>query len=170
MGNINHYPNKLAVEWMATKLAPEMAQVCPNVAINVVGCTAEQVPEAWRHPQIQYLGGLDREGVGKLFCQSDVMLCPIENDYGMKFKSAEAIVFGTPLLASVQTLLGLPYLSNQPVIDLKKPRDAAVLLRDLAGNKPRLMELSAAQTAQYHAFVATQKSIWTETLNATPLI
>jgi hypothetical protein len=41
-------------------------------------------------------------------------VCPVSNDYGCKFKAAEALVCGTPLLASRQTLLGLPYLP-QPI-------------------------------------------------------
>jgi hypothetical protein len=53
------------------------------------------------------------------------MICPLENDFGVKFKAAEALAHGTPLLASRQTLLGLPYLDEEPALDLARPDEAA---------------------------------------------
>jgi len=168
VGNISHYPNRLAIEWIATKLAPEMAQICPGIGIKIVGCTPQDVRASWQQPNVQFLGAMDRAYVKNLFCHADLMLCPIENDFGMKFKSAEAIAFGTPLLASIQTLRGLTYLTTPPAIDLNRPEAAATLVRDLLACKERLIELSAAQTRDYTAFVKTQKSIWTSTLDDTP--
>ena len=170
VGNILHYPNKLAMEWLATRLAPEMLQLCPDIRIKIVGCKPENAPPLWKSSNLDFLGPLDREGVENLFCISDLLICPIENDFGLKFKTAEAIAFGTPLLASVQTLLGLPYLSNPPAINLQRPRDAALLIRDLTSNKERLMQLSAAQTRDQAAFIETQKAIWTTTLLDTPVM
>jgi glycosyltransferase involved in cell wall biosynthesis len=165
VGSIGHYPNYEAIAWIATKLAPELAKLRLDIRIKIIGCTLEKTPEAWRKSGVEFLGAGSREDVERLFRESDLMLCPIENDFGMKFKAAEAIAFGTPLLASVQTLLGLPYLGGHPAIRLDRPREAAVLISELVGNEKKLVELSARQDQLHDAFVESQNSIWTRTLN-----
>lgn len=172
VGSILHYPNKLAVEWILNKLGPEMAKVCPEIVIKIVGCSSQDAAElgTGAAANISFLGVSDRESLEHLFCHADLMLCPIENNFGMKFKSAEAIAYGIPLLASVQTLLGLPYLKNSPSIHLDKPAEAAILIRDLTANGDRLLQLSASQKQEQDAFIKTQKNIWKNTLMETPII
>lgn len=160
VGNIAHYPNRLAIEWIATQLAPRAHAQRPDVQFVIVGAAEAQTPPEWRHPAVKYLGAGDRATVDQLFRTADLMLCPIENDFGMKFKAAEAIAYGTPMLASRQTLLGIPYLHGTPSIDLDNPAHAAQLVCDLVGQRAALEELSAAQLRQARQFLLTQKNVW----------
>jgi glycosyltransferase involved in cell wall biosynthesis len=170
VGSITHYPNEDAISWIATRLAPELLKLRPEIRIRIFGCTSEAVPQKWRSPNIDFLGGGSREEVERFFREVDLMLCPIRNDFGMKFKAAEALAFGIPLLASRQTLLGLPYLTNQPAIDLQNPHETAVLISELVGNEKKLVELSASQERQYTEFTLSQSDVWTKVLSDIPLI
>lgn len=160
IGNINHDPNRLAMEWIATQLAPRAHQQRPDIEILVVGAEAEKVPPGWRHPAIKYLGLGDRDLAHRLFRTADVMLCPIENDYGMKFKAAEAVAYGTPMLASRQTLLGLPYLTAAPSLDLTDPAGAARLLCSLVGQRAALERISAQELAEGQRHRDSQRTVW----------
>ena len=58
---------------------------------------------------LQFCGRSDAQSVASLFKTSDVMLCPLENDYGVKFKAAEALSYGDPdYLRLAKRCLGFP--------------------------------------------------------------
>ncbi|MGI4977368.1 MAG: glycosyltransferase [Janthinobacterium lividum] len=164
VGNIAHYPNRLAIEWLTRRFAPVLLELDGRVRISIVGATASDVDAAHRHANIDFLGTADASTLTGLFLGAGLMLCPIENDYGVKFKAVEALSYGTPLLASRQTLLGLPHLSGIPMFDLDRPDEAAALVRDLALDPGRLVALGALQQRQQAAFIATQGDIWSRTI------
>jgi glycosyltransferase involved in cell wall biosynthesis len=166
VGNLEHYPNRVGIEWIATKLAPEVGKARPSISFTIVGASVEEVPDGWRRNSIKYLGEADRQVVEKLFLSADVFLCPIENTFGVKFKAAEALSFGIPLLASEQTLLGLPYLSADPNLTLNDPVRAAHLICATVGNRERLIELSSDQRARQRKFAATQVDVWSRMLGS----
>jgi glycosyltransferase involved in cell wall biosynthesis len=169
IGDVHHYPNWLAVEWIATKLAPALRAVRSNVHISVVGALASQVPSHWDQPNMLFLGRSTNEAVKKLFLTADMMLCPIENNYGVKFKSLEAIAYGIPLIASRQTLLGLPYLPEEPAIDLQDVASAASTICALLANPTALIRLAALQRELQDAFIADQRTVWSRSLRDIPL-
>lgn len=165
VGNISHYPNRLAIEFIARRLAPRIAARRDDVLINVIGADAADVPAEWRNPIVSYLGVSDASTVANLFQSSDLFLCPIQNDFGMKFKLAEAVSYATPFLASRESALCVPYLSGLPHIDLSDDEAAADLICRLIGNRPKLERLSESIRLRHRAFVASQKNIWSRVLS-----
>ena len=67
VGNIGHYPNKLAVKWLATKFAPALERIDPEAVIRVVGADEVSVPKQWKRPNVCYLGVADRATVDDIF-------------------------------------------------------------------------------------------------------
>lgn len=169
VGSVHHYPNRLAISWISELLAPAMLELGSDIRLTIVGAAEADVPEKARLPNIDFLGPSDSETVASLFQSADLMLCPIENDYGVKFKAAEALAYNTPLLASKQTLLGFPYLKDMPAIDLTNPQEAATTLCNLIDNPDKLRGLARSQERQQRSFVETQNDIWSRTLRAVPL-
>ena len=165
IGDVNHYPNWLAVEWIARQLAPALLAAGSQVQIAVVGAVASQGTCQWDQSNILFLGRSTDETVQRLFLTADMMLCPIENDYGVKFKSLEALAYGIPLFASRQTLLGLPYLPEEPAIDLKDAASAARTICALVSNPEALIQLAASQCERQNAFIASQRTVWSRTLS-----
>jgi glycosyltransferase involved in cell wall biosynthesis len=166
VGGMGHYPNRVAIEWLARELAPRLLAAGSNAKITIVGATEADIPEAHRHTNLEPLGPSDGETVSRLFLTSDLSICPVENDYGVKFKALEALAFGTPLLASRQTMVGLPHLQGFPSIDLREPAEAATLLASLLGDRDRLEALASEQQRQQSAFVESQAGVWSRTLEA----
>jgi glycosyltransferase involved in cell wall biosynthesis len=165
VGNVGHVPNWQAVEWIATQLAPRVAAERPELRFAVVGVDAQNVPDAWRQPNVDYLGVADRDRVESLFGgAADLMLCPVKHDGGVKFKAVEALAHGTPLLASRQTLLGLPQLDDDPELDLARPDDAATVVCTLLNSRAALEELAVRQGEAQAAFVASQIGVWSGVL------
>ena len=168
VGNVGHLPNWKAVEWIATQLAPRVAAL-PELRFAIVGAAAEDVPDHWRQPNVGYLGLADRSGVQCLFGgAADLMLCPVENDWGVKIKAVEALAHGTPLLASRQTLLGLPQLDDRPALDLARPDEAADLVCTLLSSRAALDELAVRQREAQAGFIASQSGVWSRVLGSIP--
>jgi glycosyltransferase involved in cell wall biosynthesis len=169
VGNVGHFPNWQAVEWIATQLGPRVAAERPELRFAVVGADAKSVPEPWRQPNISYLGLADRDGVQGLFGgAADLMLCPLENDFGVKFKAVEALAHGTPLLPSRQTLLGLPQLDDEPALDLARPDEAAAVVCTLLSSRAAVEGLAARQREAQVAFIESQSGVWSRVLGSIP--
>jgi glycosyltransferase involved in cell wall biosynthesis len=169
VGNVGHFPNRQAVDWIATQLAPRVAAEGPELRFVVVGAEDENVPDTWRQPNVRYLGIADRDCVRALFGGgADLMICPLENDFGVKFKAAEALAHGTPLLASRQTLLGLPYLDEEPALDLAQPDEAAAMVSALLNSGEALTRLAVRQAEKHVNFVACQDGVWSRVLGSIP--
>ena len=161
VGAIAHYPNRLAIEWLTRELAPRLAGVAPTAKITIVGATDADI--AFPHRNVELLGWGDADAVSRLFRASDLMICPVENDYGVKFKALEALAYGTPLLASKQTLSTLLHLQG-PSIDLHDPAAAARLVADLLASRATIEALAREQQEQQTAFIGSQAGVWSRTL------
>lgn len=168
VGSIYHYPNRLAIEWITQQLAPALLQLESDIRVAIVGAADSDVAPNYRHGNIDFLGRANSDVVETLYKTSDLMICPIQNDYRVKFKALEALAYGTPLYASRQTLLGLPYLSEPLTLDLDRVADAALVISRLLGQPERLRELGRVQGAQQAVFIASQEKIWSRTLDIVP--
>ena len=164
VGNIQHYPNRLAMEWISTQLAPQLMHKGFEGQLVIVGASKKEVPFEWHNDITEFAGFSTASHVDKLFREAALCLCPIENDYGMKFKAAEALAYGTPLLASKQTLLGFPYMRNQPYILLDDAKRAAQTVKELIQNRLKLQKLHRSQQEMHNHFVATQQNIWSQSI------
>jgi hypothetical protein len=166
VGNFAHYPNRLAIEFIAKQLAPGIAARRDDVRISIIGVDAAGVPAEWRHPIVSYLGVSDAATVRKLFQTADLLLCPIKNDFGMKFKVAEASAYATPFLASPETAKCVPYLAGLPQIDLSDPEASVEIACGLIGNRAELERQSEFIRSRHRSFAASQKNVWSRTLLA----
>jgi hypothetical protein len=88
VGNVAHYPNRLAINHIVSELAPVLARV-PDAEFVIVGASQEQIREGHRRPEIRLMGMSNPAEVQQLFLNSALFICPIENTHGMKFKVAE---------------------------------------------------------------------------------
>jgi hypothetical protein len=163
VGEINHWPNRLAINWMAKRLAPALLAAGSDIRLTVVGADASEL-DGEPPPNMDFEGRADPRALSRHFQTTDIMLCPVENDYGVKFKTVEALSYGTPLLASKQTLLGLPHLPDLPAIDLDDPAAAASMLQALLDDADRLKALHAYQIEMQSRFIATQQDVWSRAL------
>jgi glycosyltransferase involved in cell wall biosynthesis len=166
VGNVAHYPNRLAINHIVSKLAPRILARVPDVRFAIVGASPEQVPTERHHPAINLLGTSTPAEVEHLFTTAALFICPVENTFGMKFKVAEAAAYGAPFVASEQVMLGFPYLQGLPHLTLADPDRSADVIAGLLSEEDKLKVLSAEIVRRQRAFAASQKNIWSRTLFA----
>ena len=166
VGAYGHHPNKIAVEYLLDKIIPKLFAAEPDLVFFILGAESGQVKSAYRHPNLIFLGKGTPEIARELFLNANLMLAPIENTHGQKMKIAEAIAYGTPFLASAQTMLGYPYLSDLPYAPLEKTDKSVEFILELVNSREKLMQLSIETKVRHRAFIQTQKDVWTRLLTS----
>ncbi len=129
VGNIGHYPNRDAVEWICTKLSASLLAIDPGIFIRVIGAEAGNVPAGWRRPNVGFLGMGDATLVDRELCETGLFLAPISNPFGSKIKLLDCLARGTPFAATRQALSGLSQLSGVPLMRLDDPDRSAQTIR-----------------------------------------
>jgi glycosyltransferase involved in cell wall biosynthesis len=160
VGNHGHFPNRDAIEWLATQFAPQLLIIAPSIRLKIVGVRREEVPAAWDLPNLDYLGVADQATVAGLFRLQSAFIAPIANDFGAKFKVAEAISYGTPLLAPESAMSGVPFLPWLPRIRLDRPLEAAQSAKSLIENPEAQKVMSEKIRESAANFIRTQQGIW----------
>jgi glycosyltransferase involved in cell wall biosynthesis len=160
VGSIGYYPNRLAIEWMCVRLAPELERLDAAIRLTIIGASAEQVPEAWRRTNVDFLGFSDRQEVVRQMTTADLFVAPIANTFGAKLKLAECVSYGTPFLATPAALSGLPFLQWIPQIDLAEPAAAARRVAGYLDDPHGLQQLSESIIAHAREARARQPLEW----------
>jgi hypothetical protein len=164
VGKIDHYPNYLAIRWLAEKFAPALQLAAPHLRLEIVGATSEQVPASWRHPNITYLGVSTNEVVEQRLLGCKLFVAPIENNFGSKIKVLQCLSRGTPIVGSEGALSGVPFSGDLPKLTLDDAPGAARMVAELASDAERLLHLSACITRLNEQFDRSRIAEWSTLL------
>jgi hypothetical protein len=150
----------LAIDYIIGVIAPLLHELDPSIRIDVLGADAHDVEEGGMPPNIRLMGYGTSEDARNLFVSGDLLVCPIQNKFGQKFKIAEAVSYAAPFLASQETMLGYPYLSALPSLNLDDPKKCISMIIDLLNSPNSLKELSMHIRILNDKFIQTQKNVW----------
>jgi hypothetical protein len=150
IGNIWHYPNRDAIEWLAGRLAPALASRSPAARIANIG--AERTPSLRScviRPSTTW-GRRPRRRKPGCFAAAR---CSWRRSrtYGAKFKVAEAIAYGMPVLGTDGAMSGVPFLDDIPRIDLSSPDQAAAVIQQHLDDRDLLADISRRIVSRHTA-------------------
>ena len=160
VGSVNHYPNLEAVEWLATRLAPNLEKAAPDCRIKVIGASEDQVPQGWLRPNIDYMGRSTREEVRRLFLECGMFIAPIRNNFGSKIKILEAMSFGTPTIATEFALSGLENTSPIEMMKLEDPEGCASRIVSLMADPACRKRMSEAMEVAHRKQMEETERMW----------
>jgi len=160
VGSVNHYPNLEAVEWLATRLAPNLEKAAPDCRIKVIGASEDQVPQGWLRPNIDYMGRSTREEVRRLFLECGMFIAPIRNNFGSKIKILEAMSFGTPTIATEFALSGLEDSSSIEMMKLEDPEECASRIVSMMADPACRKRMSEAMEVAHRKQMEETERIW----------
>jgi len=160
VGNVAHYPNLEAVEWLAAQLAPILESVGSAAQIHIIGMFAQQAPRAWKRANLTYLGIGDSSLVAKELIGADLFIAPIANSFGSKIKPLDCLSHGTPFIGTNEAMSGLSFLDDVPQILLDHPRRAAETIDALLPDKAFLTSLSHGNAQRLSAALKAHEGDW----------
>ncbi len=134
VGSPGHSPNKFALEWIISRLAPELAALDPSITISLVGNGTQTMPGIDEARNIRALGFVSEDRLALLLENCLCMISPVIHGSGIKTKIIDALNAGCPVLATEESLRGFEFMHFQPRIDIANPRACAEQIVALGSN------------------------------------
>lgn len=159
VGNIGHYPNREAVEWICMKLSSSLLKIDPGISVRIIGVEPGNVPAEWRRQNIEFLGVGDEMLVDRELSQTGLFLAPISNRFGSKIKLLDCLARGTPFAATRQALSGLAGLDAAPLLWLDDPDRSAQTIEFYLSNS-RNVAVSEMLLRELDTRLAHQHTAW----------
>ncbi len=138
VGTFKWLPNIEAVQEIVKKIWPLIQKQLPSARLKIVGFSPTDKIKAYAaDPTIEVLGGID--DIRDAFATAHVLLAPIRSGKGTRYKVLEAMITGTPVVATTLAVEGLDLQNGQEVLIADTPSALAhatvKLLKDRALQK-----------------------------------
>jgi glycosyltransferase involved in cell wall biosynthesis len=107
VGGMNWYPNRLAIEWLASELWPSLADDDPARTMTIVGSDppASLLARAANDSRLTVTGYVD--DVRPYMTSSAIFVCPIRFGGGTRLKILDALAMRRPLVSTAVGVSGL---------------------------------------------------------------
>lgn len=115
VGTFKWLPNIEAVDEIVKKIWPLILQELPNAKLKIVGFSPTDKIKAYgKDKTIEVLGGID--DIRDAFASSHALLAPIRSGKGTRYKVLEAMITGTPVVATTLAAEGLDLQNGRDVL------------------------------------------------------
>lgn len=115
VGTFKWLPNIEAVDEIVKRIWPGVHHQLPKAKLKIVGFSPTKKIESYaKNPSIAVLGGID--DIRDAFATAHVLLAPIRSGKGTRYKVLEAMITGTPVVATTLAVEGLELQNGQEVL------------------------------------------------------
>jgi len=115
VGTFKWLPNIEAVDEIVRKIWPGVSRSIPQAKLKIVGFSpTDKIKSYGENPSIEVLGGID--DIRDAFATAHVLLAPIRSGKGTRYKVLEAMITGTPVVATTLAAEGLDLQHGQEVL------------------------------------------------------
>lgn len=143
VGTFKWLPNIEAVDEIVKKIWPLISQELPSAKLKIVGFSPTRKIESYgKNPSIEVLGGID--DIRQAFATAHVLLAPIRSGKGTRYKVLEAMITGTPVVATTLAVEGLELKNGQEVLIADTSRGLAAATVKLLKNPALQQKLGLA--------------------------
>jgi hypothetical protein len=160
VGNVANYPNKEAVEWIVSCLAPALLNLNSSATIDIIGSTHEQISSDACPANVRYHGVASDDQVVQKFTDCGLFIAPFKKTFGIKTKLLVCFSYGTPFAASKPALRGLPFPNGVPLLDLEDPVGSAQTLDALLNDSAKRASMSTSIANALNDQLQAQAKIW----------
>ncbi|MFH2019436.1 MAG: glycosyltransferase family 4 protein [bacterium] len=145
VGTFKWLPNIVAVAEIVDKIWPLVIAKLPNAKLKIVGFSpTKKILSYSANHTIEVLGAI--EDIRDAFATAHVLLAPVRSGKGTRYKVLEAMITGTPVVATHLAVEGINLESDKQVLTADSPEELAKLTVNLLKN-PTLQE-SLAQAGK----------------------
>ncbi len=161
VGTFKWLPNIEAVDLIVNKIWPLVKQALPQAQLKIVGFSPTPKIKAYaQDPSIEVLGGIP--DIREAFATSHVLLAPIKSGKGTRFKVLEALITGTPVVATNLAVEGLAVKPGKNVLTADDyPTLAKLTIKVLQDSKLRqqLARSGKAVVRRYYSWDIISKHL-----------
>ncbi|NJL61626.1 MAG: glycosyltransferase [Methylacidiphilales bacterium] len=101
LGDINYYPNELALDRLINKILPMLTESSPDLILSVIGnISNNKLKQLQHHKNVNFLGYVDN--LENALMKIDALIFPLEIVSGIQNKFLTALTYGIPCVATPQ--------------------------------------------------------------------
>lgn len=142
VGSAKYFPNREAIEWLASTVIPELRKRDINIKLNVAGTSSDEMLPQFLTEGVNYLGFVSDLELENLHLNSTLFICPVILGGGIKIKVLEATSYGIPVVATLESLRGIDYLSDH-VLRISRNNEMDIqAIADLLSDHHKLAKIS----------------------------
>ncbi len=124
VGNFKWLPNKDAAVFLTHQVWPLIEAKLPEARLWIVGRNpTTEIVKLSENPKIKVTGDID--DIRKAFSKAQVLLAPIRNGRGTKYKVLEAMAAKTPVVTTKLGIEGIDAVNGQSVLIAESPQALA---------------------------------------------
>ena len=124
VGTFKWLPNIEAVDEIVKLIWPLVSRALPQAKLKIVGFSPTKKIQSYTvNPSIEVLGGI--EDIRDAFATAHVLLAPIRSGKGTRYKVLEAMITGTPVVATTLAVEGLELKNGREVLIADTPAGLA---------------------------------------------
>ncbi len=142
VGSPGHFPNIEAARWLACNLMPRIRTLCLDTQLHIVGCAKADISGEMAVDGVIFEGFVTKERLDELHRIAEIFVCPVVLGSGVKIKVLEAVAFGLPIVASIESLRGIDFLLGNAVTITRDVGAAATRIVDLLNSPETLRKMS----------------------------
>ncbi len=143
IGNFKWLPNKDAAKFLVNRIWPYIKKRIPNARLWIVGRNpTPDILKLSKSPQIIVDGGVD--DIRDAYANSDVLLAPIRNGRGTKYKILEAMATHTPIVGTPLAVEGVDIKHRQHALVAESAQHLAQQTTDLLTHPKLSKKLSSS--------------------------
>ncbi len=136
VGNFKWLPNKDAVKFLTTEIWPKVKKQIPEAKLWIVGRNPTQdILALNRKDEIIVDASVD--DIRNAYANADVLLAPIRNGRGTKYKILEAMATKTPIVGTPLAVEGVDIIDNLHALVSEEPEILAKYTVDILLNKDK---------------------------------
>lgn len=153
VGTFKWLPNIEAVDELVTKIWPQVLAKLPNAKLKIVGFSpTKKILSYTANHTIEVLGAVD--DIRDAFAQAHVLVAPIRSGKGTRYKVLEAMITGTPVVATNLAVEGIELSGKNDVLTADTSQEIAALTVKVLKNP----ELQASMAQAGKELVRTKYS------------
>jgi len=135
VGTFKWLPNIEAVDEIINKIWPKIIKALPTAKLKIVGFSpTSKIKSYAQDASIEVLGGID--DIRDAFAAAHVLLAPIRSGKGTRYKVLEAMVTGTPVVATNLAVEGMGLVPGEHVLTADTATSLAKKTAELLTDTP----------------------------------
>ena len=143
LGGYNHYPNVEAVDFLATKVMPLLAQAEPDIKLYVYGSNMPEYFKSYPAENIEFIGYV--ESLDDVYLEHKLFVSPLLSGAGIKGKVLEAMAYGMPTVLTSVAAEGTGLVNNLNAFFAENENEFVDAIIELYSNESLLEQFSQNQ-------------------------
>lgn len=131
---MNFFANTEGIRWFIDKVLSQL----DNVKLTIVGNGMDEVFS--NSSSVEVYGYVN--DLSKFYLDSDIVVIPIFSGGGMKTKTAEALMYGMPILGTVEAFMGYDFDYNEVGLCANSAEEMVMFLKEISIKRRLLIEYS----------------------------